>query len=380
MTLKILVFGLVLFTARSFAIPTKCLHFIINVPPQTPRLSKIYVTGDRTETCSWKADCMPMHQIGPSTYQADITYAWEATVAKLKVTRGDWAKEAAWGNGSPVAEMVVKIDDEQTTFIKSIANWRDLPPLGVTGDVRRIPAFHSPQLGNDRDIYVLVPPGYDKHRNQKYPVIYLHDGQNVFDPATATFGVDMQVDEAVAKLLAANEVKEAILVAVSNTSGRDDEYDHSLKGEVYSRFLIDTLKPYIDSHYRTEPDRDHTFTMGASLGASIAISLLWYHADTFSKAAAISFPVFYRNSVMFEILKNVGKPLYPVRMYFDHGDTGQDAGYEGSVRRLYDWMLTAGIPAGDIEYRMFSYADHNEVDWARRVQYPLRFLLGGVLR
>lgn len=358
-------------------VPSKCLHLVVNVPPNTPAEAPIYVTGDQPELGNWKPDAIRLYPIGPHQYQADITFPVGTTAMQLKITRGAWGKEAGGARGEPISNIDVRIPDEQTTYVRNVISWTDLPAPGVTGRVDKIAAFHSPQLGNDRDVWVWLPPGYEAEPGRRYPVVYVHDGQNVFDPRTSSFGLDWQLDEAMTSLVEHGEAPGAILVAVANTKDRDYEYDLELNGKSYARFLIDTLKPHIDRAYRTLPGRETTYTMGASLGASIAVSLAWCYPEVFSKAVGLSFPVFYRDSAMLRVVKAASRPALPIRLYFDHGDTGQDSAYEGSVRRFYDELLALGMARSDIEYRVFKYADHSEPDWARRMPIPLRFLLPG---
>src|SRR5262249_44323272 len=155
--------------------------------------------------------------------------------------------------------------------------------------------FHSKILNNDRRLIVWLPPGYNT-RQQRYPVLYMHDGQNLFDDATSFLG-EWHADETATMLIEQKRIEPIIIVGVENTgTSRLDEYTPTEgedrtgattrraggRGELYAQFLIQEVKPFIDANYRTLPDREHTAVAGSSLGGLISLYLGYQHGDVFS--------------------------------------------------------------------------------------------------
>ena len=150
-------------------------------------------------------------------------------------------------------------------------------------------AFPIPQLGRTRRIWLYMPTGYDEHPDKRYPVIYMHDGQNLFDEATA-FGEEWGVGETLNALLA-----ECIIVGIDNGEQRITEYnfhDHEQhgagEGRQYMAFIVETLKPYIDAHYRTIASREHTHIAGSSMGGLISLYGALHFAETFGSVGVFS--------------------------------------------------------------------------------------------
>ncbi len=158
----------------------------------------------------------------------------------------------------------------------------------------------SPFLPTPRTVRIYLPPSYNREPNRRYPVLYLHDGQNVFSPAGTNicFGWgSWELDKTVDALCHAGKMEEIILVGVENSSARYAEYcgRHHASGtntntdfENYSAFLIQELKPKIDSNYRTKPGPQNTGILGSSMGGICSIVLAWEHPEVFGKAASLS--------------------------------------------------------------------------------------------
>src|SRR5882724_875274 len=141
-------------------------------------------------------------------------------------------------------------------------------PHTLTGDIRARKSFHSNTLKTDREVIVYLPPGYDASKRKRYSVFYMHDGQNLFDGATSFIpGQEWRVDETAERLIAAGKIEPLIIVAVNNagkdrineyTPAEDAKYKMGGKADLYGRMLVEELKPFIDSHYRTKRDAEHT--------------------------------------------------------------------------------------------------------------------------
>lgn len=139
-----------------------------------------------------------------------------------------------------------------------------------------------------RDIIVWLPPGYDENINERYPVLYMHDGQNIVDPKTSSFGIDWQIDEVADSLIRENKIEPIIVVGIYNTADRSSEYKNIDSGFVYMDFVINKLKPLIDKTYRTKPDKENTANGGSSLAGLTSLMFVWEHPEVFSKAICMS--------------------------------------------------------------------------------------------
>lgn len=176
-------------------------------------------------------------------------------------------------------------------------------PHTLTGEIRSHPGFHSNILNNDRDVLIYLPPGYESSKSRHYSVIYLNDGQNLFDGATSFIpGQEWRVDETAQALIIAGKIEPLIIVGINN-AGKDriNEYtptvdtNYKMGGgaDLYGRMLVEELKPFIDSRYRTKPGAKHTGIGGSSLGGLVSLYLALKYPAVFGRAAVISPSVWF---------------------------------------------------------------------------------------
>lgn len=237
----------------------------------------------------------------------------------------------------------------------------------------------SPQLANRRDLLVYLPPSYPTSPLRRYPVVYMHDGQNLFDRATS-FAGEWGVDETLEA--ASAEGLEAIVVGIPNLGAeRCDEYSPWMdakagggRGDAYLSFLIDTVKPLIDRDFRTRPERDDTAIVGSSMGGLISLYAFFRHPRTFGSAGAMSPALWFAGGAAFSYLERVS--FVPGRIYLDVG-TLEGAGELRDVRRLYRLLRRKGYSRGELRLVVERGGQHREAAWARRLPGQLRFLLGG---
>jgi len=272
-----------------------------------------------------------------------------------------------------------------------------IPLSDGTGQIERHPDFVS-QYVQPRHVDVWLPPGYAQNLGRAYPVLYMHDGQNLFDPAYSYAGVDWGMDEAIASLDAQGEIRAPIVVGIWNSDKRWCEYlpqepwaamggEHmhdNLSGRCpsgmcvsdnYLRFLVEELKPLIDRTYRTLPDAGHTAVMGSSMGGLISLYALCCYPQVFSRAGCVSthWPAGedYLVDYFGAVLPKPGKH----KLYFDFGDQTLDSLYEPYQLRMDSLLVKNGYELGrDCLVRKFPGADHSERAWRARVDLPLRFL------
>lgn len=277
--------------------------------------------------------------------------------------------------------------------------WHDYRSLvtkhTVVGDLRVYRQFYSPQLDNHRDIFAWLPPSYTTS-NSRYPVIYMHDGQNLFD-AHISFSGEWMVDETLTEL--ANENLEAIVIGIPNISEiRRIEYNPypthigdvfwDGRGDDYIRFIVETLKPFIDGEFRTSPSPETTGIAGSSMGGLISLHGLLTCPDVFGLCGAFS-PVFWTG--LDELVKT--RAQGHGRIYMDMGGKEGEvvlniaphmagsleeahAVYLNGVRQLRDDLVAGGYVLNQsLLYVEDLDAIHHETAWAKRLPNALRFLL-----
>ncbi|HJZ46079.1 MAG TPA: alpha/beta hydrolase-fold protein [Roseiflexaceae bacterium] len=275
-------------------------------------------------------------------------------------------------------------------------SWRPYAehPFGhtVVGDVRVLDNIYSPELRNRRKLYVYLPPSYT-NGDRRYPVIYMQDGQNLFDQALSYAG-EWQVDETMEAL--SLEGIEAIVVGVPNAGVRRiDEYspfkDQRLRkggrGDWYVAFLANTVKPLIDRDFRTLPERQHTGVLGSSMGGLISLYAFFYRPEVFGFAGVMSPSLWFAQEAIFSYVLHAD--ARPGRIHLDLGthegtDTRVVSGavptytsrYLAAAHRMRDLLVHKGYRLGrELRYQEEAEATHNEVAWARRLPDALRFLL-----
>ena len=250
-----------------------------------------------------------------------------------------------------------------------------------------------------RNVDVWLPPGYEAAPATRYPVLYVHDGQNVFDARTSFGGEEWGLDEAMARLAADGRIREALVVAIWNSPRRFAEYmpqkpaatprgrkalaeappgfDDEPISDAYLRFLVGELKPAIDARFRTRPGREDTSIMGSSMGGLISLYAVLEYPDVFGAAACLSTHWPAGDGLVVDYARAALPHAGRHRFYFDFGTLGLDASYEPYQARMDEVMRSAGYtPGRDWVTRKFEGADHNERSWRARLDVPLVFLLG----
>jgi predicted alpha/beta superfamily hydrolase len=247
-----------------------------------------------------------------------------------------------------------------------------------SGAMVTVPNFWSPQLGNSRSLRVYLPPSYQENKLKRYPVLYMHDGQNLFDASTSAFGVEWRVDETMNAAIPAGQVDESIVVGVDNTANRIWEYtpccDATYGGggaDVYERFLIDTVKPYVDQTYRTLPSKANTAIMGSSLGGLVSCYIARRNPTVFSSAGCMSSSFWWNNEAFtIQVEQSTAHPA--VRFYIDAGTVNDGL---PQTQRMNTALRADGYVQGvDLNFVTAQGASHNEASWAARVATPLSWL------
>jgi predicted alpha/beta superfamily hydrolase len=243
--------------------------------------------------------------------------------------------------------------------------------------------FSSRYLASPRDVIVYVPPSYDENEVRDYPVLYMQDGQNLFDPRTSFIkGRTWMMREHADEAIEAGEVEPLIIVGIYNTPDRLAEYTHDRDrkmggghAEEYGLMLVEELMPWIAAQYRVRAGREATGVGGSSLGGLVALYLGLRHASWFGKLAVLSPSVWWSNKSILGYLNELAPNIWErPRMWLDVGDhegrrTLSDA--EFLYRRL---MANGWRPGETLHFEKVRGGTHDEASWAKRVRPMLRFL------
>lgn len=246
----------------------------------------------------------------------------------------------------------------------------------LTEDFRMHENFHSKFLAKDRNVMVWLPPGYNTETTKRYPVLYLHDGGTVM--------VEWRIDEIAKPLIAAGQIEPLIIVFVPHGGTLEDRFDEYAptrppnfpnggRADLYGQLLVEELKPFIDSEYRTRTDSSNTGLGGVSLGGSVSLYFGLKYPTVFGKLAVMSPAVWWDNKA---ILRNVkateAKPSTRIWL-----DVGSDEGpmMIGGAKELRDLLIRKGwLLKSDLMYFEAKGGKHNEESFAKRAKPMLEYL------
>jgi predicted alpha/beta superfamily hydrolase len=252
------------------------------------------------------------------------------------------------------------------------------------GQLRKHEQFRSRFLRNQRDLIVYTPPSYPGQRTRRFPVLYLHDGQNLFDGATSFIpGQDWHVGQTADECINAGTVEPLIIVGMYNTKARVREYTPTQvpklgggRADRYAKFLIEEVKPFVEGEYRTLSGAQNTGIGGSSLGGLVSLYLGLQHCTIFGKIAALSPSVWWNQLVIHRFVNSMHVETRP-RIWLDIG-TNEGPRMVQDVERFRDVLLKKGWRLGhDLDYEKVAGGQHNEAAWAQRVGPFLQFLYPG---
>lgn len=250
-----------------------------------------------------------------------------------------------------------------------------------SGQLRKHERFRSRFLRNQRDLIVYTPPGYPDDPVRRFPVLYLHDGQNLFDGATSFIpGQDWHVGQTADECIGAGLVEPLIIVGMYNTKARVREYTPTHvpklgggRADRYAKFLLEEVQPFVEREYRTAPGPHHTGIGGSSLGGLVSLYLGLKHRAVFGKIAALSPSVWWNHLVIHRFVKSIHVESRP-RIWLDIG-TREGPRIVQDVEQFRDVLLEKGWrPEHDLHYERVEGGEHNEAAWAQRVRPFLQFL------
>ena len=349
------------------------------LPPNNPANSSIFIAGNFN---NWDPQNKNF-QFKKSEKGYFLELSLNAGSYEYKITRGGWDKVESTKDGKDVGNRTLKVDADANIEV-SIEGWKDLfaasalPKKSTANKNVRIidTTFFIPQLNRTRRVWVYLPLSYNSS-SKKYPVLYMHDGQNVFDDATS-FSGEWGVDEAIDTL--GLKTKECIVVGIDNGGDkRIDEYcpyDGLLEGATYASrqikgeggkyvdFLVKTLKPFIDKEYRTYKDRNNTFTAGSSMGGLISMYAVLKYPKVFGGAGVFS-PAFWVGPKIFDDIKTKAKKVN-AKIYFYAGDAEGETMVPMTIRAFNEMHRVSRSKMAEV---MRAGGKHNESRW--RIEFPL---------
>ncbi|MDP3155959.1 MAG: alpha/beta hydrolase-fold protein [Archangium sp.] len=303
----------------------------------------------------------------------DTTWSLSVTTLKDDLEWKPLLDDATWSKGPNYIGRLGAVNEVAPRFFRDAGEW-----------TRRWPTFTSTLLGNTRGIYVYLPPTYLENTAARMPVVYMHDGQNLFDPNAAFGGVTWGVPQTMDTAANDGRFREAIVVGAENAGGaRISEYTPTSdpmygggNGDLYLRMLVEELKPRVDAELRTKPSREDTVLIGSSLGGLISSHAGVRKADTFGLIGAMSPSVWWDSRVLLTTVSQTTTPR-PIRVYVDSGDSGNSNDGVTDTRELAAAYRTLGYVEGStLKHVVQPGATHTESAWASRLPGALEFLLG----
>ena len=340
---------------------------ITQMPANTPANATIYFAGSIN---NWSPNNTNF-TLTDVQWIKTITIPEGSGTVQYKFTRGSWASVEGNASGGDIANRTFTYNGQPQTINLTVQSWKDLGGGGTStaaSNVQILNAnFFMPQLNRSRRIWLYLPPDYHT-TNKTYPVIYMHDGQNLFDNLTS-FSGEWQVDETL-NSLHQNGNYGAIVVGIDNGgSERINEYGPwnnpqygGGQGNLYMDFIIETLKPYIDANFRTKPQAPYTAMIGSSLGALISTYGQVRFSTTFEKIGSFSPAYWFNLTDLSNYVQNTTSSLSNARYYFVAGQN-ESSTMVTNINTIRGLLQSKGLSSNNTFTKIDSYGTHTEAYW-----------------
>jgi predicted alpha/beta superfamily hydrolase len=391
MTCRVSLIAVLLAAAVASAQESRQLRVVVHVPENTPAGEMIYLAGSLPSVGEWRADGVKLARQADGTYAADIAIQSGQTL-EYKITRGSWEAVEKFADGSERPNRTVTIDPDTKRIEITVEHWADsnadvrTARTTVTGDLR-LHQLDSTALKAARTIRVWLPPDYNADTTRRYSVLYMHDGQNLFDRATSAFDQEWQIDETLSTLVTDKTIPPIIVVGLDNgQASRIAEYTYAADarhggggGAEHARFLLDEVMPFIASNYRVSDAKEQAYIGGSSLGAIISLEIARRHPDSFAGVVAMSPALWWADEQLTREIEADPAGLKGTRIWLDIG-TPEAMGSAGGAERFVaaTRRLAAALEKHGIAHHLMveEGAEHNERAWAKRFWRAIVFLLG----
>ena len=353
--------------------PQHTVRFLISSIPANTSSDSLYIAGSFN---GWN----PQSNAYRFQKNSASSFFFETNLAdglhEFKITRGSWSKVECRKNGADIQNRFLKLSSDTTINI-IVEEWVDRfvrkPRVSTASRNVHIidTAFRIPQLNRVRKVWIYLPPGYGSS-DKKFPVLYMHDGQNIFDDLTS-FAGEWGVDEILDSI--AKRKTEIIVVGVDHGGAKrineycpyDMERFGKGEGDQYLAFLVKTLKPFIDKNYRTEKDKRNTFIAGSSMGGLISMYAVLKYPKVFGGAGVFS-PAFWVGPKIFDDIKTKGKQVNSKIYFYCGGQEGDSM--EPDMRRAFEEMRKVSKSKMACVIR----PDGKHTEWVWREEFPLFYL------
>jgi enterochelin esterase-like enzyme len=365
----------------------------------------IYLAGNVDAIGPWRADGRLME--GEGRTRTTTLALPDGFALEFKLTGGSWEREGTGPSGTVLPNFRHTVRAGQGNRVEAeIVDFKRPPEAyladpegaGALGTLIHWTDVESAFFDVTRHVSIWLPPGYETGSERRYPVVYMHDGQNLFDPRIANTGTDWGVDEAMMRNVEAGLHAPAIVVGVWSTNIRGYELSPWHGGADYAAMLIEEIMPRVNAEFATLTGPENTFTMGSSMGGLISFYLVRSHPEAFSACGCVSThvplspgqaadflgldadPARDRDTPYLVADAQANAPLPEgVRLYLDYGSATLDETYPPLHDALRPWLEAQGFTEADsYAMREFPGAPHNEAAWRERVHLQLAWLLGGV--
>lgn len=354
-------------------------EFVVRVPEITPPWQQIFLSGEGAQLGDWSAAAVRLDRRDDGTHFARLDVG-PGFNGRFLVTLGRWRDVEGDGRGHEQASRTLHANHPPTVDVW-VRGWG-------RGSIHYHHDFTSRILPHPRTISVWLPPGYDLEPQRRFPVLYMHDGQNLFDPETAFAGNPWYADEVAEREARAGRVEPLLIVGVANSVDRLREYGPRRPGQEqagdwsrdYGRYLVEEVKPFIDGVYRTRREADFTGIGGSSMGGLISLQLCKWYPDVFRRCAALSPSLWWDREYFLQDAPIDTRWLEQCRVWIDMGsrEGASEAGMRamvGRAARLARQFERQGMREGN-EFVFLEAEDgmHNEAAWGGRFDRVLRFL------
>lgn len=357
---------------------------VTSVPTDTPLADDIYVAGNFN---NWSANQTKLNKNQDGTYSVTLNIA--AGNYEYKYTRGAWAKVEGNASGSFLPNRKISYDGSKKTILNQIESWEGTSSQQhtATTNVRVIEEkFFMPQFNRTRRIWIYLPQDYLTNLQKTYRVLYMQDGQNLFDKFYA-FGEEWRIDETLNKLFDNFNDEGTIVIGIDNGgTNRIGEYTPYINtkygggdGDKYIQFIVNTLKPYIDQKFRTKPQREYTGIGGSSLGGLISFYGAMKHQNVFSRALIFS-PSFWWHSDIFKMVEDEGKQQ-PMKIFLMAGGNEEpDDDVVIKTQKMYQSLQDEGFTKNEVFFATHPDGTHSEWYWAREFGPAYDWLWGALVK
>ncbi len=379
-----------IFSASLLAETTK-LKFVVNTSQPVAKEDKLFLAGNTATLGNWNPGGVALTRKSDTSFEALVELELGESI-EFKITRGNWETVEKDADGEEIANRNATVQKGKgiVVGVESWADERSKPGRSsVVGtlELRRIASLESTRL-----VRVWLPAGY-QDSTQSYPVLYLLDGQNVFDRATSAIGEEWGVDETLTKLIESKAILPMIVVSIDNSSKRVDEYTWIADGESnrkrggnaepFAKWIAEDLKPQIDREYRTQSKRNSTWIGGSSLGGLFSLYAVVQHNETFGSAIAMSPSLSWGNEGMNSWIESSrNRVTKPTNVWVDFGgkEGTTENGARENVERFerFQRTLSTLVQRQDSNFtvggRLFPEAKHNESAWRERFAEAIQFI------